>query len=174
MTEPVRRLQAFIAANPDVSVFAPGVSPDAVAAAEAEIGAALPNDYKAFLTQFDGGFISLGGAKSDANWDEDRARYGSIWLFGLSKMVEEFHEQEDIWTLDHDWQGRWPYVPFCLVAGHELLTFSAPDESGERSVVDAWHEWGPERWKVLQPSFGDFLDELVAGAGRAETIARSG
>lgn len=173
MSEPVRRLKAFIAANPDVSMFAPGASPDAIAAAEAEIGAALPNDYKAFLTQFDGGFISLCGAKSDADWDEESARYGSIWLFGLHKLVEEFHEQEDVWTLDRDWKGRWPYVPFCLVAGHELLTFSPPDESGGRSVIDAWHEWGPEQWKVLQPSFGHFLDALVAGAGKTQTIARS-
>ena len=173
MSEPIRRLKAFIAANPDVSVFAPGATPKAIAAAEAEIGLVLPEEYKAFLRQFDGGFISVSGAKSDPNWDEDDARRESIWLFGLEKLVEEFHEQEDVWTLDRDWKGKWPYVPFSLVAGHELLVFSAPTASGERSVLDAWHEWGPKQWKPLQPSFGHFLDALVAGAGRTETIART-
>lgn len=174
MMEHVQRLRVFIAAHPDISVFAPGASPEAVAEAEAEIGVALPDDYKAFLTQFDGGFISLCGAKSDARWNEESARNGSIWLFGLEKLVEEFHEQEEVWTLHGDWPGKWPYVLFCQVAGHELLVFSPPGASGARTVIDAWHEWGPHEWKVLQPSFASFLDALVAGAGRTNTIAKSG
>lgn len=171
MNDSILRLKAFIAVHPDISAFASGASLESIAAAEAEMGITIPDDYKVFLTEFDGGFISLCGSKSDANWDESDARYGSLWLFGLQKLVEEFHEEERVWTLDRDWEGKWPYVPFCLVAGHDSLVFSPPD-SGERSVIDAWHEWGPEQWKVLKPNFNAFLDALVEGRGIVDTVAK--
>lgn len=170
MDELLARLRAFIAANPSRCVFHPGATESAIEAAESATGVPIPADYRAFLRCFDGGFISVCGERTDADWNEAGARWNSNSLYGTEQMVAEFTDQQLIWQSDLGWVGPWPYLPFCYTTGQEFLVFG-PAAGSTRPVLDAFHEVGPSEWGVLYPSFEALLRAYLDGEGNIETIA---
>jgi hypothetical protein len=169
MKEILDALEELVAAHPSGCCFRPGASPAQIAAAEAALGLEIPEPYRRFLARFDGGFISLCGSTSDADWDFASAEWNSNELFGTERLVREYLDQKLIWQLDRGWPGPWPYLPFCHTNGQELLVF-APPGGGERAVLDAWHEVGPHEWGVLHPGFEPFLAAYLRGRGQVETV----
>ncbi|HEX6738246.1 MAG TPA: SMI1/KNR4 family protein [Vicinamibacteria bacterium] len=166
-------LQRYVEAHPAACGFGAGAAAAEIAAAESALGLPIPEPYRRFLARFDGGFISLCGSTTDADWDPGSAEWNSNALFGTERLVREYLDQQAIWQLDRGWQGRWPYLPFCHTEGQELLVF-APPAAAERAVLDAWHEVGPQEWRVVYRGFDDFLAAYVSGEGRVETIGKLG
>jgi hypothetical protein len=171
MDELVARLQQYVADHPNRCFFRPAASAAAIAAAEVALGLPLPSDYKHFLATFDGGFISICGEPGDEYWSESTARWNSNSLSGLEQLVAEHKDLQLIWKEDLNWEGPWPYIPFCNTNGQERLVFGARSESGEWPVLDAFHEVGPEEWRELYPSFAALLSAYLAGDGQMNTIA---
>jgi hypothetical protein len=168
--EVLTRLRAFVTANPERCSFRPGVTEAALDAAESSLGMPIPDNYRAFLKWFEGGFISLCGTRDDPGWDETSARWNSNSLFGADQLVAEFADQQLIWQADLGWAGPWPYLPFCYTTGQEFLVFGPPEQS-TRPVLDAFHEVGPLEWGVLYPNFEALLRAYLDGEGRIRTIA---
>lgn len=164
------RLREFVAANPTRCAFQPGATEATLAATESAIGMPIPADYRAFLSCFDGGFISVCGQRGDPDWDEATARWNSNALFGTERLTAEFADQQLIQQADLGWAGPWPYLPFCYTTGQEFLVFGPPGGCA-RPVLDAFHEVGPSEWGVLYPSFEDLLRAYLDGEGRIKTIA---
>ena len=171
MNELLARLRKFIADHPNRCFFRPGASVHAIAEAESAIGHPLPNDYRQFLAEFDGGFISICGQPGDEYWDEAAARWNSNSFSGIEQLVTEHNDLQLIWQLDLHWAGPWPYIPFCHTNGQERLVFGAPSMSGRRPVLDAFHEASPEEWGELYSSFAALLSAYLAGDGQINTIA---
>jgi hypothetical protein len=171
MDELLARLRQYAADHPNRCFFRPAASAAAIAEAEAAIGLPLPNDYKQFLATFDGGFISICGEPGDEYWTESTARWNSNSLSGVEQLVAEFKDVQLIWKVDLNWEGPWPYIPFCNTNGQERLVFGAPEKSGESPVLDAFHEVGPEEWRQLYPCFAALLSAYLAGDGQMNTIA---
>jgi hypothetical protein len=171
MDQLLARLQQYVADHPNRCFFRPAASSAAIAAAEVAMGVPLPGDYKRFLATFDGGFISLCGQPGDEQWDEVSARWNSNSFSGIDQLVTEFEDLRLIWKEDLHWEGWWPYIPFCNTSGQEKLVFGSRSETGERPVLDAFHEVGPEEWRELYPSFAALLAAYLAGDGQMNTIA---
>lgn len=57
----------------------------------------------------------------------------------------------------------------CSTEGGEWLLLDSGD--GERPVLDAHHEVGPEEWRPVYGSFEALLAAYLDGDGRIETVA---
>jgi len=170
MGEWIDALAAFVHSQPTLCCFQPPAAPSEIAAAEAAAGIEFPEPYRQFLSRFNGGFISRCGRTTDADWEPRSAEWNSNALFGTERLVREYTDQRLIWQLDLGWPGAWPYLPFCHTDGQELLVFDADRGGGGRAVLDAWHEVGPDEWRVLYRGFEDFLAAYVQGQGRVQTV----
>jgi hypothetical protein len=163
----LKRLRELVLAYPKRYLFNPGTSERAITNAEAIIGMLIPEDYKAFLREFDGGFLSL----CPEEVDEAAARWNSNEFFGISKLIAEFKDQQLIWVGDLNFPAPWPYLPFCHTDGQEHLVFAPPTSEVTRAVLDAFHERWPEDWGVLFPNFEALFLAYLDGDGRFNTIA---
>jgi hypothetical protein len=167
----VGELKAIVDATPERSFFNPGASKITIALAESQIGTSLPASFKEFLRTFNGGFISIAGTMSDGYWDKGTAEWNSNFLFGTDRLHSEFLKMKRNQVEDFGEPEPWLYIPFCHTEGQELLVFGPVLNSrGERAVLDAFHESGPNNWRPVYPTFAHLLADYVARNGEIETI----
>jgi hypothetical protein len=111
------RLREFVELYPNRCAFNAPATSAAIVAAESAMGLPIPEDYKAFLRCFNGGFITLAETRDDPDWDEGSAGWHSHSLFSAHRLVNEYTDQRLIWERDLGWPERWPYMPFCYTRG---------------------------------------------------------
>jgi hypothetical protein len=165
------RLASLTAENPTRCFFNPPATTGDIARAETQLNLVLPNSYKQFLANFNGGFISLVGDFVGAPWDRESAAWNSNTFLGLAELVNAYQEMRDNWQLDLNWPGAWPYIPFCHTEGQEFLVFSQIDaKTPESAVLDAFHEIWPQEWKILYPDFPALLEDYIERKGKIRLV----
>jgi hypothetical protein len=170
MEQMLKRLGDFVDANPKRAYFNAPASAKDIAALEGAIGLPLPDDYKQFLSAFNGGFINVSGIEHGTkHWNAKTARWNSNHLLGTQEIKKEYKQWKTFGSEVFGMEGKWEFVPFCQTSEQELLMFG-PRAAGNWPVIDAYHEMPPEEWSKLYASFEKFLAAYLRGKGEVKTI----
>jgi SMI1/KNR4 family protein SUKH-1 len=138
-----------------VCTFGGPASQQAIDAASAQLGLALPLMYERFLSQYDGALLYR---------DEMFGQWG-FRLYGTGDLV----------SANARWKQRynqeWPpsYVAFAESLGDGdllILDIAQPNKQGtDCRVIDGDSGYQPREWKAAARTFSDWLDRLVVAQG---------
>ncbi len=137
-------------------------------------GITLPNSYKKFLLNYDGGFIC--GEKLAEIILRDKsletAEWNSLKIFSVTELIYYYDKYStNNWKLDEDWEGVYPVIPFARTETQELLVFIADTGVDEYPIFDAFHEDPVSDWGKLFDSFEEFFERYVTEMGELKTIS---
>lgn len=142
---------------------------------EIELGIELPDSYKIFLNNFDGGFI-CGDYQSKMikeSADFEGAQRNSNHLFGLDEIREIYEDKKMMdWKVFGKEYDIYPFIPFCRTSMGELLIFVNPLSADlESPVFDAHHEEFPNGWGTLYKDFSELFESYVINNGDINTTS---
>jgi|WetSurMetagenome_2_1015567.scaffolds.fasta_scaffold296225_2 hypothetical protein len=165
MKEIIKKLNKQIAASPESCFFNDPADDKLISGLEKKHKIRLPDSFKEFLKNFNGGFIAL--IENDGETDIDDLAWNSNYILAL-ELIDELFEGINYKTEGMDVR----YIPCLHTSVGEYLGFRYPLEGGESKVYDLWHEASAEEWaeSVLYESFADLLKDYIAGKGEIETI----
>ena len=175
IVELINLLNNKISEFPDNCYFNEEANVNEIIDFDVELGITLPDSYKIFLNNFNGGFICNDSlAKSIKKNDSlEDARWNSIHLFGLDEIRNAYNDKSQMnWKVFGDEYNVYPFIPFCRTSIGELLIFVNPlNKNDECPVFDACHEEFPDSWGSLFKDFTEMLESYVATNGNIETTS---
>lgn len=165
MKEILKKLNRQIADFPGSCFFNDPADDKLISALEKKHKIKLPDSFKEFLRNFNGGFMAL--IENDGEIDIDDLAWNSNYILAV-ELIDELFEGINYKTEGMDVR----YIPCLHTSGGEYLGFRNPLEGGESKVYDLWHEASAEEWaeSALYDSFAELLKDYVAGKGEIETI----
>ncbi|MCL1933783.1 MAG: SMI1/KNR4 family protein, partial [Candidatus Azobacteroides sp.] len=117
----------------------------------------LPDDYKYFLSFFDGGdlfnYNDVGGFTF----------FGSKRLIQENKFQRENHVEAD---LEEYWDNNVILFAIFICGDAEFLGFR-PKENGEYDILDITLYEAPAEWRVIDNSFDNFVEKFIKEKGKA-------
>jgi hypothetical protein len=168
----IENLKTLQSKNPNKYIFEDGAGVMDIIDLEAELGIELPNSYKIFLNNFNGGFIdgSFQQNENEEVIDIDSKRWNSVSLFSLQEIMEVYTDKSQInWKLFDTEYEVYPFIPFCRTSIGELLIFVNSKE--ESPVFDAFHEEFPNSWGKLYDNFTNLFKDLISQNGNIITTS---
>lgn len=127
-----------------------GASENEIAECSANFSFLLPEEYKEFLENFNGGTLFK------------VADIGGFNLLGTEEIVKHNVFQKE--NFEDDWDEN--IVLFCKCLGDaEYIGFKFTD-AGKYSLVYCIMDELPENWHTFKGSFGDFFETLINENGR--------
>jgi len=117
----------------------------------------LPDDYKYFLSFFDGGDLF--------NYDN----VAGLSLFSSKKIIQENKFQRDNHKendLDEYWDSDVIIFATDICGDAEYLGFRIK-EDGKYDVLDMTLYEAPQEWRVIDNSFDNFVERLINEKGKA-------
>lgn len=151
------------------SSFGASVELEKINLFETAFGVKLPESFKTFLSEFNGGFI----ADEEANWfwmnnEYDEAKRISIRILSIDEIIEEYESMQlDSWKLKSGFDGFYPYIPFCITADNEKLIFVDNYKQGaESNVYAAFHDTPASGWFIAANNFTEFIIDYINSGGK--------
>jgi len=138
---------------------------------EKAFGVRLPGSFKTFLRNFDGGFVADEEADNMIMAGEFReTEQISIRFLSIEEIILEYEDMMlDDWNLNDDFDGFYPYIPFCIMAGFERLVFVDNSLREEESkVFAAFHDTPASSWFVVTENFTEFLENYFYTGGHPD------
>lgn len=167
--EVIQNLQKSIKNDEIKEYFGRQVDHQKIELFEAAFCVQLPVSFKTFLTQFNGGFIADSEAESMILTDEyDEAKRISTRILSIDEIIEEYeYMQIDDWKLKPDFEGFYPYIPFCITADNEKLVFVDNFKQGtESNVYAAFHDDPASAWFIVANDFTEFIADFINSGGK--------
>lgn len=138
--------------------FYDGATVDEIEDFENKMNIILPTILKEFYLNFNGGFFA------DTSWSkeelEDEDDFGEIlwnsnYFLRLDEIVEAYHLEGSFGSIDFIKQEKYyskRLIPIMQTKDQEVLVWDAtlPHET---PILDAFHEYNANEWKILYPSF---------------------
>jgi len=148
--------------------FGSGADPELIQVFEEVNNVRLPETYKAFLLQFNGGFIGGESAESLIKKGRNLELYRpEVVLFSLEELSAQFeYQSRRRWKIYDDSIQPYPIIPFCSAPNSELLVFANSEKAGTNSpIFDAFHEEPTSCWGLVANDFTGFLSGYIRESG---------
>lgn len=171
INEVIEKLQDAVSKERLNGYFGTPNSAEKIGLFEKSFGVRLPNSFKTFLRNFDGGFIADGEADSMIMTGEfDEAKQISTRILSIDEIIEEYESLSlDDWKLESGYEGFYPYIPFCITPEDEKLVFVDNSLRKEESnVLAAFHDAPASGWFVVSANFTDFLENYFNTGGHPD------
>ena len=173
-------LKTGLTGHPERGVFQPGATEAALRGLEGSLGQAIPEAVREWLLQFNGGSFVDDRAQEEEAETELACTYCE--LLSAQEMESELFDLiaiNDASTQVDRWEGRrpihaqirradgslapWPYLPIVrTIEGREILVVELNDAG---RVLDAFHELGPDQWRMVYPRYVDFIGAFLSEGG---------
>lgn len=141
---------------------------------EKRFGVILPQSYKKFLLQSNGGMMlhTLRNEIRENHVDYEMYKGESVYFFSIEELTKSYSDLKDReWKVSIETANPYPVIPFCSLPNNELLVFIHGEKSGNESpVFDAYHEEFPSTWGILAPDFTTFLSDYLDALGNPKII----
>lgn len=164
----LQELSELISSGKVYCQFEEGADPGLIQLFEEVNKVSLPEAYKAFLLQFNGGFIGEASAEKllEKGWTLESYR-PEIVLFSIGELIAQYeYQSRRRWKIQDDSIQPYPIVPFCSAPNSELLVFVCSEKAGTNSpVFDAFHEEPTACWGVVADDFTTFLSGYIRESG---------
>lgn len=141
---------------------------------EEAFGVNLPESFKAFLAEFNGGFL----ADEEANWYWMNGEYNTCEqmcsrFLSIEEIIEEYESMMlDDWKLQPGFEGFYPYIPFYITKDNEKLVFVNNDNDDKESFIyAAFHDYPASDWFVVKKTFTEFLIDYINTDGKPNLYA---
>jgi hypothetical protein len=165
MDDVLPKLHRYVTGHPKTAVFEPPASDAQIADAERSLTLPIPDDYKSFLRQFDGGFLIQDGTRED--WvDKEHAAWNSNQLMGCAGLAWATEMLKDMYWIDLDLP--WEHVGFCHTDGQQFLAFAPASHPSPGAVLRVSEGEMPEDWTAIYPTFAAFLDAFLRLEGHGD------
>lgn len=128
----------------------------------------LPDSFKIFISQFNGGFIPDNEADNMILTNEfDEAKRISTRILSIEEIIEEYESMLlDDWKLKPGFEGFYPYIPFCITADNEKLVFvDNYKQVDESRVYAAFHDDPASAWLPTANDFTEFITDYINNKG---------
>jgi hypothetical protein len=139
---------------------------------EKAFGVMLPNSYKIFLRNFDGGFIADKEADNLILIGEfEEAKNLRTRFLSIDEIIDEYGSMDiDDWNLPPDFEGFYPYIPFCITGeDNEKLVFTDNHgQNGVSKVFAGFHDTPASGWFVAADNFTGFLENFLKTGGKPD------
>lgn len=141
---------------------------------EEAFGVKLPESFKTFLSEFDGGFL----ADEEANWywmngEYDTCEQMCSRFLSIEEIIEEYESMMlDDWKLKSNFEGIYPFIPFYITNDNEKLVFVNGDNDDKESFVyAAFHDEPASAWFVVEKTLTKFLINYINTDGKPNLYA---
>ncbi len=125
-------------------------SEDDIEKCETSFNKKLPDDYKFFLQEFNGGVLF----KIDD--------YAGLNLLSTEELIKHNNFQKE--NFGQDWDPE--IILFCECIGDaEFLGFKY-NENGTINIVYCIMDMLPHEWGIVEHSFDDLINKIIEGKGR--------
>ncbi len=180
-------LTATLAGHPKRGVFHAGASEAELESLETSLGFSLPEPVRWMLRQVNGGSFVDDRPQEEEDNSEESCTYCDLLstdeirteLFDLIATHESAAEV-DRWEGNRPINPRlrqldgsllpWPCLPIARTSeGREIV---AVELSGAGHVIDAWHEVGPQQWRMVYGRYVDFIEDFMLQGGCIKAIGQ--
>lgn len=165
MKEILKNLNKEIVNSPETSFFNEPADDKMISAIEEKHHIKLPDSFKEFLKNCNGGFFSL--VENPGEMEIDDVAWNSNYILAV-EIIDEIFDGINFKTEGMDVR----YIPFLHTSDGEYLGFRFPLEEGESKVYDLWHEAPASDWaeSVVFESFSALLKDYIVNKGEIQTI----
>ena len=165
MHDVLRRLRQYVTAHPQTAVFDPPANDSQIADAEQVLKLPIPDDYKRFLRQFDGGFLIRDRTRND--WvSKEHEAWNSNQLMGCTGLSWATDALKDMYWINLD--VPWEHVGFCHTEDQQFLAFAPPSHPSPGAVLRVIEGEMPPNWDAIYPTFAAFLDAYLRLEGHRD------
>ncbi|AZA98279.1 SMI1/KNR4 family protein [Chryseobacterium joostei] len=158
------------------NLFAKGASESEIENFETTLNIKLPLVLKAFYLLNNGGCFADNLFKTEELQNpEDLGSiiWNSNYFLSLKEIIEAYNFDGSFTLIDYQEQEKYTgkrLIPIMHTRGQENLVWDATEVHSTK-ILDAFHEFNADEWKVLYPSFEDLLETYLEKDGDIETIA---
>ncbi|MBN2614330.1 MAG: SMI1/KNR4 family protein [Bacteroidales bacterium] len=149
-------------------------SADKIRNFEAKYHIKLPDSYKKFLMQYNGGMFTYPQLSKyiQTQNDYELHKHNSVYLMSIEEIEIKYDDlMFSRWKVRKETADPYPVIPFCTTINSELLVFIHGEKSGKESpVFDAFHEEPPSTWGIIANNFANFLEIYLNARGFPRTI----
>lgn len=136
---------------------------------EEAFGVKLPESFKIFLSEFDGGFLA--DHLANLLWlhgEFDNCKQMCSHFLSIEEIIEEYDSMSlDKWKLRDGFEGYYPYIPFYTTNNNEKLIFvDNHNDTKESFIYAAFHDDFADGWFVVEESFTEFLIKYINTDGK--------
>jgi hypothetical protein len=142
--------------DPDLYRFNKQIDTNLIIDIERDLSIFLPNSYKQFLSNFNGGFIDLFPNNTDMTISDKI--WNSNYIFSLDELAAAYAKRSaQNWKFTPKPGNEYPFIPFARTNMNEHLIFINPLIDGESCVFEAIHDEPWYDWELKFLDFSDFL-----------------
>ncbi len=157
-------INELVAKDPNLFRFNKKANSDLIVDIERDLSIFLPDSYKQFLSNFNGGYIDLFPNNLDMSTAD------KIWncnyIFSLDEMATAYAKRSSQnWKFTPKGSNEYPFIPFARTSMNEHLVFINPLNDGESCIFEAIHDEPWYEWELKFLDFSDFLSTYIDMGG---------
>ncbi|HPN39732.1 MAG TPA: SMI1/KNR4 family protein [Melioribacteraceae bacterium] len=150
--------------EPDLFRFEKKLNEELITDVERDLCIFLPNSYKQFLANFNGGFIDLFPNNMDMSTGDKI--WNSNYIFSLNEMAAAYSKRSaQNWKFTPKGSNEYPFIPFARTSMNEHLIFLNPLNNNESCIFEAIHDEPWYEWELKFLDFSDFLSTYIDMGG---------